>query len=93
MITLFTPNPAQSGFFVSPPISNLPNLQQAFTNTTDVVVTIPSKCKNTGSLPCKFEIRGGGGNGDFTNAIPEAASFTIFGVALAALGLIRRSYR
>lgn len=91
--TFFTPNPAQSGFFVSPPVLTVLDLEQAFTNTIGVIVTIPGKCKTTGSLPCEFEIRGGGGNGDFISAIPEAASFTIFGVALAGLGLIRRGCR
>ncbi len=87
--TLFTPNPAEAGFFVNPPVGVLLDLEQAFTNTAGVITSVPSTCKRTGALPCTFEIRSGGGNGDFL-FVPEPASIAIFGLGLTVLGFVRR---
>ena len=86
---LFTQNPAESEFFVKPAATMILDLDQAFINTPGVITTVPSTCKNTGALPCKFEIHSGGGNGNFL-LVPEPATLGIFGFGLTLLGIARR---
>ncbi|MBN9507745.1 MAG: flocculation-associated PEP-CTERM protein PepA [Alphaproteobacteria bacterium] len=87
----FDPNPAVADFFVAPANIVL-DLEQAFTNTAGVLVSVPSTCKKTGKLPCTIEIRGGGGNGDFF-LVPEPASTGLLGLGAASLGAVMRRRR
>ncbi len=87
--TLFTPNAAEAGFFVNPTASTLLDLEQAFTNTVGVITKVGGKPCTTVGFPCTYEIKAGGGNGDFFR-VPEPGTLSILGVSLTALGLVRR---
>jgi PEP-CTERM motif-containing protein len=79
-VATFVPNPAEAGFFVSPPATLSLQLFSSFTNTGSVLST-PS--------PDTLVIDGGGGNATLQQAavVPEPATLLLLGGGLVLLGL------
>lgn len=83
--TNWVPNPAASGFFISPPAAITLLLEQAFINTPGAITTSgPFFLIGGTGIP-------GGGNGDFlTKPVPEPAAWSILGLGLVGIGFVRR---